>query len=794
MTRRDFLSAIPAGAAITSAALAESTASALKNWRLWYRQPAQRWLDALPVGNGRLGAMVFGGFSKERVALNEATVWSGSPNASNVNSATLEYLPEMRRLLFEGKYFEANALCAKTLCGREDSYGTHLPLGNVRIERTGPADVSNYRRSLDLNTGIAEVRYSLADVEIVSETFVSNPANVIAIRISASKPGQLSLKISADSGALPSQVMLRPGNTLAMTGSAWEKRHSDGRIGVDFAVFLRILNEGGEGSATGSAVAVKGADSVTILAAANTSFSGDDFYGACVQQLEAASSQPYDVLRARHVADHARLFNRVEVDLGGHERSEQATDERLAALATGADDPDLAALFFQYGRYLLIAGSRENSPLPLNLQGIWNDGLAASMAWTCDFHLDINTQQNYWPSEVCNLSECGEPLFKLIEWISRSGRSTAREMYSAGGWVCHVYTNAWGFTAAGAGLPWGPFVTGGAWIAYHLWEHYLFTRDTTFLETRAYPVLKSAAEFFLDYMVSEPEHDWLVTGPSISPENQFLSPEGKRCSVSMGPTCDRELVYALFTSCIEASKLLRADASFRENLITARDKLPPLQIGKHGQLQEWLNDFDEAEPNHRHTSHLLALYPLDQITLERTPELAKAAKITIERRTGQKNWEDVEWSRANLINFFARLQDGDAAHKHLVGLLREDTDHDLLTFSRAGVAGAQENIFAIDGNTAAAAGMAELLLQSYAGIHVLPALPSAWPDGSVTGLRARGGFEVGLSWRSGKLSRVSIASSVGGEPQVRYRDHVITLRVRPGRTVYLDEDLKVTRA
>lgn len=781
--------ALPAAGVLSSAA-AQQTGSADTRWRLWYREPAKRWLDALPVGNGRLGAMVFGGVAKERIALNEATVWSGSPNASSVNPTTREYLSEMRRLLFEGKYAEGNALCAKHLCGREDSYGTHLPLANLWIEQTtdtqSAGTTAGYRRSLDLETALARVDFATDGVQFSREIFASNPDDVIVLHITCNPPGRLSLDISIDSGDLPGEVLVRNVNTLVLMGSSWEKRHSDGRIGVDFQTWVHILAQGGRVMPGDAKLEVQNADSLMLLVTANTSYLGADLEELCEKQIESAARKNYELLRARHMADHRRLFGRVAIDLGGAEASVRPTDERLTAMQAGHNDPHLSALFFQYGRYLVIAGSRENSPLPMNLQGIWNDGLAARMVWTCDFHLDINTQQNYWPSEVCNLSECGEPLFKLIESISRAGRSTAREMYGADGWVCHVYTNAWGFTAPGVGLPWGPFVTGGVWIAYHLWEHYLFTRDREFLRNRAYPVLKSAAQFFLDYMVHDPDHGWLVTGPSISPENQFLSPDGKRCSVSMGPTCDRELVFALFTSCIEASKTLDVDSAFRENLEAAREELPPLQIGKHGQLQEWLHDFDEAEPNHRHTSHLIALYPLNQITPDKTPELAQAARVTIERRTGQKNWEDVEWSRANLINFFARLYDGDAAHKHLTGLLREDTDHNLLTFSRAGVAGARENIFAIDGNTAAAAGIAEMLLQSYDEIHFLPALPSAWPVGLITGLRARGGCEVSLRWSAGILTASAVKSSFGGRRKIRYQGRIITINLKPGIAVHMD--------
>ena len=795
VTRREFLYAVPAVGALSSAAGGQSTPARQNPWMLWYRSPANRWLDALPLGNGRLGAMIFGGVDQEVVALNESTVWSGSSNASSINPTAREYLGEIRQLLFNGKYAEANVLCGKHLGGREDSYGTHLPMANLLIDQAAsPAGtVSDYRRSLDLETGLASAQYSTGGVLWSREIFASNPDNIIAIRIRTNKPGQVSLAVSLDPKDLPGEVHARNDNTLVLMGSAWEKRHSDGHIGVNFQTMVRVVAEGGSTAPNGTKIEIRNADAVVLLVAANTSYLGADFPRLCDSHIEAAVKKGYAMLRDAHMADHQRLFHRVNIDLGGSEATQKPTDERLEAVRAGGEDPQLSALFLQYGRYLLIAGSRENSPLPMNLQGIWNDNLAANMVWTCDFHLDINTQQNYWPVEVCNLPESGEPLFKLVESLAEQGRSTARDMYGAQGWVCHVYTNAWGFTAPGVGIEWGPFVTGGIWTASHLWEHYLFTRDEAFLAKRAYPVLKSAAEFFLNYMVEDPKHHWLVTGPSISPENQFLSPDGKRCSVAMGPACDQALVSGLFSSCIEGSKVLGVDAEFRSRLTAARAKLAPLQIGKHGQLQEWLEDFDEPAPNHRHTSHLVALYPLNQITPERTPELAKAARVTIERRTGQKNWEDVEWSRANLINFFARLQDGNSAHKHLLGLLREDTDKNLMTFSRAGIAGAHDNIFAIDGNTAGAAGMAEMLLQSHDDIHLLPALPDAWPFGSVSGLRARGGIEVALQWKAGTLTSAAVASQSGGKCKVRYRGQLAALDLKPGTPAHLDGALKVTR-
>jgi alpha-L-fucosidase 2 len=455
---------------------------------------------------------------------------------------------------------------------------------------------------------------------------------------------------------------------------------------------------------------------------------------------------------------------------------------RRKALETGANDPELLALFFQYGRYLTIAGSRAYSPLPLALQGIWNDGLASSMGWTDDFHLDINTQQNYWPAEVCNLAECQTPLFALIDRMREHGRETAREMYGAPGWVVHTVTNPWGFTAPGS-VGWGIFVSAGIWVSLQLWDHWTFNGDIEFLSKRAYPALREAAEFFLSYLVSEPKHGWLVTGPSDSPENWYLTPSGYRASESMGNTCDRTFVHALFSMCIGASKALSVDAEFCRKLEDARAKLPPFQIGRHGQLQEWLEDFEDADPNHRHTSHLVGLYPLNQIAPRTTPELARAAEVTIQRRMNAPHWEQSEWGRANLVVYYARLLKGDDAHKYLVGLLAKAADANLLTFSSGGVAGAEQNIFAIDGNTAGTAGIAEMLLQSQGGeIELLPALPHAWPEGSVRGLCARGGYVIDIDWNSNKLESAVIVCRVAGTARVRYRDRLITIHLLPGKS------------
>jgi alpha-L-fucosidase 2 len=735
---------------------------------LWYRQPAIRWMESLPVGNGRLGAMVFGGTDCERIALNESTLWSGEPGAHE-NPATREHLAEIRTALFEGRYAQAQSLCQRYVVGRRRNYGTHLPMGDLllRFANSGN-EVREYRRELDLDRAIARVAYAVGDTRYEREVLCSNVDQVLMARLTCGAPGQLSFDVSIDGGENPYETHIEGTDTLVVTGHAYEKKHSDGQCGVGFRGQVKLVVAGGQVTASAKALRVERADTATLFVAINTDFGGRNPEALCRAQLDAAAGKTYDQMREVHVADHQRLFRRVELDLGTTEAAAMPTDQRLEQIQNGGNDPQLVTMFFQYGRYLLIAGSRENSPLPTNLQGIWNDNLACKMGWTCDFHMDINTQQNYWPAEVCNLTECHEPLFNLIESLRVPGRKTAREAYGCMGWVCHVFTNAWGFTAPGWGLGWGLHVTGGIWLASHLWDHYVFTGDRVFLAQRVYPVLKEAAEFFLEYMVEHPAYHYLVTGPSPSPENAFIAPDGSRCSESMGPTCDSVLVRDLFSHCIEAARILATDAEFAAKLETALAKLPPLRVGKHGQLQEWLEDFEDAEPNHRHMSHLIALYPSDQITPDGTPELAQAARVTIERRTNRPDWEDVEWSRGNLINFYARLAEGEKAHDSVLGLLRKLTDKNLLTFSVGGIAGAPENIFVVDGNSAGTAGIAEMLLQSHGGeINLLPALPKAWPSGHVKGLRARGGYEVDISWNEGRLKESTIRATLDGVCRIR---------------------------
>lgn len=791
-TRREFLQG---GIALISlprvpAILSEDVADGERHDELWYQLPATRWLEALPIGNGRMGGIVFGDPFQERVALSESTAWSGAPSTGDVNPGALPHLNEIRELFFARRYDEAQALCNKYLPGHMSNFGTNLPLPELQFASDPVKDIADYRRSLSLDEAVARVTFRRGDAVFEREFLCSHADSVLAAHFRCTRPSQISFRMSFGPTPLPCTVAVEGQDTLVLRGHAWEHMHSSGHDGVELQICARVIAEGGNVAAAGQAIEVRGADAVTVYVMIATSFRGGDPGDVCRRTMERVSGRSFSTVKRVHSADHQALYRRVSLDLGRSAAAirQQPTDVRRKGLQNGADDPELIALFFQYGRYLTIAGSREDSPLPLALQGIWNDGLASSMGWTDDFHLDINTEQNYWPAEVCNLSECQNPLFGLIEEMRTAGRATARDMYGTPGWVAHTVTNPWGYTATG-GIGWGIFVTAGIWIALQMWDHYTFRSDVEFLRSQAYPVLREAAEFFLAYIVIDPNNGWLVTGPSDSPENWYITPTGGHAAESMGNTVDRNFVFALFSMCIEASETLELDAEFRAKLEQARSKLPPLQIGSHGQIQEWIEDFGEAEPNHRHTSHLVALYPLHEISPRTAPKLAAAAEVTLQRRLHAPHWEQSEWGRANLVVYYARLLRGNEAHDYLTGLIGQAADDNLLTFSSAGVAGASQNICAIDGNTAGSAGIAEMLLQSQAGeIELLPALPAAWPTGSLRGLCARGGYVVDIAWRDGKLLSATVASHRGGSTPVRYGNRRTTIQLHPGQTIHLRPD------
>ncbi|ARN55813.1 glycosyl hydrolase family 95 catalytic domain-containing protein [Sedimentisphaera salicampi] len=748
---------------------------------LWYEEPAEKWTEALPVGSGRLGAMVFGGISEERIQLNEDTVWAGPP-VPEANEKLYPAFKKARRLIFEGKYEQADEVVQAALPPRivPRSYQT---LGDLILDFDMKGEASYYKRSLDLENAICKTEFTIAGNKITREVFASRPDRTIAVRITASEPKSLNFAANLSRPADYNTESLGD-NMLSMRGQA---SHNGKHKGVRYSCLMKAESIDGQILTENKRLRIENASSAVILIAAETNYNKEKPYTPltdslkekCLQTLKAASKRGVKELKKKHISEYRRLYSRVSLNLPETSSSPKPTGERLKAIKQGKSDPSFSALYFNFGRYLLISSSRPGC-MPANLQGIWNKHIAAP--WNSDYHVNINMQMNYWPAEVCNLSECHKPFFDFIENVYSKGSETARKAYGARGTVIHHTTDPWLFTSPFGKVRWGYWPFGGAWCSSHFMEHYRFTQDKEFLRERAYPALKANSLFLLDYLAEDPETGLLTAGPAGSPENAFKTKNGKDGFLDMGAAMSQQITWDVFTNTIEAADVLKIENQFIENVKSAKARLALPKIGEDGRLLEWSEDFEEPAPGHRHISHAYGLHPGRQYTYSRSPEETKAVKKSVDFRLDHGGGH-TGWSRAWIINIWARLGESEKAHSNLLSLYSKSTLRNLFDTHPP---------FQIDGNFGGCAGIAEMLLQSHTdSIELLPALPKAWEKGEITGLKARGGFEIDIKWEKGELAEASFIPSRSGSLKLRYKNKTAEIPSRKGIKYKFNNSLEI---